>query len=88
MLIQFCIELLVVLLGIYYFTIFLHFMGFSLYVKKAKAEAEKAPVAKKTTKKAPVVEKVKANDPNKKFEISLGKALIPFFYWYKRDTTV
>jgi hypothetical protein len=88
MLIQLCIELLVVLLGIYYLTIFLHFMGFSLFVKKTKVEAEETPVAKKTTKKAPVVKKVKAVDPSKKFEVSLGLALIPFFYWFKRDTTV
>jgi hypothetical protein len=80
MLIQVIIELLVLLLGIYYLTIFLHFMGFSLFVKKPKADSEKAKKSKKT-EEAEV-------DETKKFEVSLGLALIPFFYWFKRDTTV
>jgi len=80
MLIQIIIELLVLLLGIYYLTIFLHFMGFSLFVKKPNVETEKAKKSKKT-------EEAEVDD-TKKFEVSLGLALIPFFYWFKRDTTV
>jgi hypothetical protein len=80
MLIQLIIELLVLLLGIYYLTVFLHFMGFSLFVKKPTAESEKAKKSKKT-------EETEVDD-TKKFEVSLGLALIPFFYWFKRDTTV
>jgi len=53
--IQFAIEMLVILLGIYYVTIFLHFFGLSLF---------------------------------KKAEINVGLALIPFYYWFKRDITV
>lgn len=86
MLFQLCIELLIFLLGIYYLTIFFHFMGFSLFVKKTKVEAEETPVADAPAE-APVVEKAKTDD-TKKFEISLGLALIPFYYWFKRDTTV
>jgi hypothetical protein len=55
MLIQLCIELLVLIFVIYYATVFLHLMGL--------------PIFKKT-------------------EISVRLALIPFYYWIKRDVTV
>jgi len=55
-------------------------MGFSLFVKKPNVETEKAKKSKKT-------EEAEVDD-TKKFEVSLGLALIPFFYWFKRDTTV
>ena len=86
MLLQICIETLIFLMEIYYVTIFLHFMGISLFVEKSKVDAEETPVADAPAD-APVVEKAKTED-TKKFEISLGLALIPFYYWFKRDTTV
>jgi len=55
MLIQLCIELLVILLGIYYLTILLHLFGVTIF---------------------------------KKADINLGYALIPFYYWFKRDTII
>jgi uncharacterized membrane protein (Fun14 family) len=51
--IQFAIEMLVLLLGIYYVTVFLHFFGILKVFKKA--------------------------------EINPLTALIPFYYWFKRE---
>jgi len=53
MLIQLIIELLILLIGIYYATVVLHLFGVKIF---------------------------------KKAEISLGYALIPFYYWFKRET--
>lgn len=53
--IPFIISMLVLLLAIYYVTIFLHFFGIIVLFKKA--------------------------------EINVGLALIPFFYWFKREIT-
>ena len=56
MMIQFVIEALILLLAIYYVTVFVHFWG--LY-----------PIFKK-------------------LEINPFLALIPFYYWFKRDITL
>ena len=53
MIIQIIIEILVLLLGFYYLTIFLHFFGVTVFFKKA--------------------------------EINPLVALIPFYYWFKRE---
>lgn len=55
MLIQFCIEALIVILAIYYVTVVLHLFGVPIF---------------------------------KKSDISVLLALIPFYYWFKRDVTV
>jgi len=54
--IQFVIEALILLLAIYYVTVFIHFMGWYQIFKK--------------------------------LEINPILALIPFYYWFKRDLTV
>jgi hypothetical protein len=56
MLIQFCIEAFIVIIAIYYVTVFLHLFGIVQVFKKV--------------------------------EISFLLALIPFYYWIKRDVTV
>jgi len=83
--IQFCIDLLVLILFIYYITIGLHFMGLSIYVKP-EAKTEKTTGANEATvmTDTPTDEKEK----QKKFELSFWKSLIPFFYWFKRETTI
>lgn len=53
MLIQLCIELLVLLLAFYYVTVLIHFFGIAVVFKQAN--------------------------------ISLGKALIPFYAWFARE---
>lgn len=70
--IVFIIEMTILLIGIYYLTIFLHLMGVPLF--KAKTVKPKTPVDVKTKKK-------------EKYQISVGKALIPFYYWFTRKTT-
>jgi hypothetical protein len=75
MMIVFIIEMMILLIGIYYLTIFLHLMGVPLF--KAKK------VANKTTD----VNATKANK-KEKYQISVGKALIPFYYWFTRETTI
>jgi len=50
--IPFVITMLLALLGFYYVTVFLHFMGMKIFQAT---------------------------------EIYVGKSLIPFYYWFKRD---
>jgi hypothetical protein len=50
--IKFFISGIIVLMGFYYLTVFLHLMGVQIFHVK---------------------------------EISVGKALIPFYYWFKRE---
>jgi hypothetical protein len=53
--VPFIITMLIILLGVYYLTIFLHFFGIIVLFKKAK--------------------------------INPIKALIPFYYWFRREIT-
>lgn len=83
MLIQLIVELFVFLFALYYITIVLHFMGLSIFVKTdVKTEPNKT-----TDAETSVTDDVKTT-VTKNFEISFGKSLIPFYYWFVRETVL
>jgi len=53
MLIQVFVELIILLVAIYYFSVLLHFGGLTIFKTK---------------------------------DVSFGKALVPFYYWFKAKT--
>ena len=82
MLFQLIIELFVFLFAMYYVTIVLHFLGLSIFVK-----TEVKTTSNETDAETSVSDDVKTK-VTKNFEISFGKSLIPFYYWFVRETTI